>query len=397
MRLGKIWRAGAAISFGLGLGFLLLEILLRFVPTALPPEIHPQIAQKPWLLASVGIPQFFAEYRLLWEEDDLVREHMKPGLDTVIHGNPEYPAWPIRTSSLGLGEAGYRDVLPPQKPFALVLGDSYGFGVGVRQEEVWMERLERETGLPFINLSQVGASSLQEARIYSRDGRRLPVEVVIWMFFQNDMKENLRFAQWLDPAADIVQAARQPVQSCASLPHRALKKYSLTYELLIYWARYCQYSAIPPTPVYRDEDLSLTFCLDHDICDPEVQARMLSDGWPLTRQAVYDTLALVRQGGAELVIVIVPSKEQVYFRQFQAVASLPPGYDIDDVDQLVAPMRALCAGERLPCIDLTPAFREAANTGPQLYFPVDIHWNAQGQALVARVVGDYLRQAGLLP
>lgn len=380
--------------FGLGLGLLLVELLLRLVPAALPPEIQPQVAQKSWLLARVGLPQFVAEYYHLWEMDDYLGSRMRPGLDTVIHGNPEYPAWSIKTDSLGLGPAGFRDTLPDRPPYALVLGDSFGFGVGVAQDEVWLELLEHETGRPFLNLSQVGASSLQEARIYERYGRVFPVEIVFWMFFQNDLKENLRFAQWLDPADGIPQAETNAAQLCRGPVHRALKRFSIAYELVIYWQRWCEYAAIPSTPTYRDEAMNLTFCLDHDICDLQVQARMLSAGWPLTQTALVQTQTLVEQNGAELIIIIVPSKEQVYRDRFQQVASLPADYN---VDQLVQPLLDYCVQAQLHCIDLTEPFRDQARQGRQLYFPVDIHWNAAGHRLVAQVVKRYLDETGRLP
>jgi hypothetical protein len=149
-----------------------------------------------------------------------------------------------------------------------------------------------------------------------------------------------------------------------------------------------------PTPAYHDDNLGLVFCLDHDICDLDVQARMLSDGWPLTRQALQETLAQLHQTGATLVILITPSKEQVYWPQFQQAATFPPGYR---VDQLLAPLRQFCAVEKLHCLDLTPALRAEAQQGKQLYFPMDIHWNAAGHVVVAHAVENYLRQENLLP
>ncbi|GAB4446907.1 MAG: hypothetical protein Fur0044_42970 [Anaerolineae bacterium] len=395
MAFAKIFRPIFAVGFGLGLGLLLIEVLLRLLPGLLPLETHSQLSQKVGWLAAVGLPQFLAEYRALWAEDDFLRERMKPDLDTVINGNPEYPAWPIKTSSLGGGQAGFRDTLPDGvRPYALVLGDSFGFGVGVAAEETWLEQVETQTGLTFANLSQVGASSLQEARIYQRYGRDLPAQVVFWMFFQNDLKDNLRFAQWLTPDEDVPQAVRLPSQPCTGALHRLLKRYSLAYELLLYWQHTCEYSAMTAAPTYQDDHLSLTFCLDHDICDPQVQAQMLTAGWPLTRRALQDTLALLEPTGATLVILIVPSKEQVYGEQYRQVAALPPSYKID---QLIEPLRRFCAAERLHCLDLTPVLRAEAQQGRQLYFSIDIHWNAAGHAVVAREVEKYLQQEKLLP
>lgn len=393
MVIRKIFTISFTIVFGLALGYLFLEILLRLVPTILPLETHSQLAQKQGL-APVGRPRFLAEYRTLWAEDAYLRERMKPGIDTIIHGNPEYPHWPIKTDDLGLGAIGFRDTLSDQPPYAVVLGDSFGFGVGVAQEALWLEQLEQETTLPFVNLSQVGASSLQEARIYARYGRQLPAKVVVWLFFQNDLKDNLRFAQWLEPDAEIDQAIRSPTRPCQGLLHHTLKRYSLVYELPLYLQRACEYSAMTSTPTYQDARLSLTFCLDHDICDRGVQARMLAEGWPFTRQALLDTLDQTGQVGATPVIIVVPSKEQVYWPQFRQVADLPKDYN---VDRLVEPVRQFCTTEAVHCLDLTEAFRTEAEKGTQLYFPIDIHWNEQGHTLVAEVVGQYLRREGLLP
>jgi hypothetical protein len=385
--------AGVTFGLGLALGLVFVEIILRLIPSVLPLETHAQLTGKQWL-APVGLPQFLAEYRELWEDDDDLRERMKPGLNTIIHGNPEYPAWSIKTDSLGLGPAGFRDTLPDQPPYALVLGDSFGFGVGVAQQEIWLERLENEIGQPIVNLSQVGASTLQEARIYARYGRQLPAQVVLWMFFQNDLKDNLRFADWLKPEANSAQAVRQPTRPCSGPAHRALKRYSLAYELILYWRRNCEYSAMTSTPIFRDERLSLAFCLDHDICDLDVQARMISDGWPLTRQALLETKTQTEQAGATLVIIIVPSKEQVYWDQFEQLATFPPNFD---VDQMIEPVRDFCSLNKVYCLDLTEAFRVEARRGRQLYFPIDIHWNAQGHAVAASVVREYLRREKLLP
>jgi hypothetical protein len=227
-------RLSLVIIFGLGLGLLLTEVALRLFAPFLPYQIEPYLAQKAWLFTEAGLPRFVAEHRLLWEQDDFLRERVKPGMDLVIHGNPEYPAWHVKTDSLGLGPVGFRDTLADAAPFALVMGDSFGFGMGVAQEEIWSELLERQTGRPFVNLSQTGASSLQEARLYARYGRKLPTRLVFWLFFQNDLKDNLRFAHWADPNVPIVEAARQPDQFCTGPVHTFLERYSLSYELVLY-------------------------------------------------------------------------------------------------------------------------------------------------------------------
>ena len=394
MKLKTLGPNSLLILFGLLLALVTAEVGLRLVPNRLPPQVIVQLPRKWGPLRSVEIPQFWAEYQPLWESDPEVREHIKPGLDTVVHGHPEYPVWPIKTEALGSQVAGYRDTEPEAPPYAVVLGDSFGFGVGVTQEENWVTLLEQRLEMPIVNLSQVGASSFHEARIYERDGRSYQPAVVLWLFFQNDLKENLRFAQWLYPNRDIQTAGRVPSSFCHTFLHRHLDQVSVTYEWLLYVLRDCQHVGQTATPTYEDESLALTFCLDHDICDLGVQAQMLADGWAWTEPVIRAGLEAIEAEGSTAVFVIVPSKEQVYEPQYRSVHSLPAAYDID---RLTDPLRQLCRQEKLHCLDLTEPMREAATNGRQLYFPVDIHWNAAGNQVVAEIVNQYLHQEGLLP
>ena len=176
-------RRAAAALLGIGGALVMAEVLLRLVPSLLPVEVQSHAAGMPGVSARRGVFRFFAEYRRVWEPDDWLRERLRPGVDVVLHGAPEYPEWPLQSDDLGLGPAGFRDTPPTGDPYAVVLGDSFGFGVGVRREEIWSERLEQSTGLEFVNLSQVGASSLHEERIYQRYGTRFRARVVVWMFF----------------------------------------------------------------------------------------------------------------------------------------------------------------------------------------------------------------------
>ncbi len=384
---------GALVILGLALGLLLVELILRLLPGLLPPPVMAQAWDKPGIVRWHGLPRFMAEYRRLWRDDPLLRERLIAGLDTVLHGHPEYPRWPIRSSGLGLGGAGFRDQRPLGTPFAVVLGDSFAFAVGVERREGWVEVMEQSSGRSFVNLSQVGASSLQEALIYQHYGRPLAAPLVLWTFFQNDLKENLRFAAWADPAAAVPQAARPP--RCTSGPHRLLRRLSLSYELWLASRGACAYTEELVRSAAQPH--GQVFCRDHDICDPQVQDRMLQFGWPLARQAILQTRARVEAAGGRFAVVIVPAKEQVYGELYRVAADLPPEHDLD---RLVRPLRELCAVADLDCLDLSPIFRAAIDSpsGPErpLYFSVDIHWTAAGHSLASAAVLNFLEQRALL-
>lgn len=381
------------VIFGLTIGLFLFEAFLRVYPAVLPAEIQVSLLSKRGPVNFNGMSQFFVEYREIWEGDDYLREHIKPDLDVIINGHPEYPQWHIQTSSLGLGEAGFRDTLPSEPPFAVVLGDSFGFGSGVNGDESWVYYLEENINQTVINLSQVGASTNQEARIYEQYGQPLNPQLVIWLFFQNDLKDNLRFTQWANPDQQIPQASHPP-HTCHNRLHRYGQDYSLIYELVNYLMRNCHYTYLVPHPVYEDENFSLQFCRDHDICDLEIQEKMLADGWPVTADIFSETLTEIEANQSQLLMVLVPAKEQVYWPQFQQVADfLPTDYD---VDRLLRPANEFCQTVAHMCLDLTLPLREYAQENPQIYFTADIHWNHHGNEIVAELIANYLNEQGLL-
>ena len=96
---------------------------------------------------------------------------------------------------------------------------------------------------------------------------------------------------------------------------------------------------------------------------------------------------LAQQEGFTLVIVIVPTKEEVY-RQWTEV-----DLGKDHIDKLTAgrvKMLELCHGQNLLCVDAYEAFTQRATKKELLYWPADIHLNPAGNQVLSDVVWDYL-------
>lgn len=87
-------------------------------------------------------------------------------------------------------------------------------------------------------------------------------------------------------------------------------------------------------------------------------------------------------------------KEQVYWHLLEPRLDEPRRYDFDRYTRRLAEISEELG---LPFIDLTEPLRAHARNGRQLYFPVDCHWNADGNELVAAILREALTERGLIP
>jgi lysophospholipase L1-like esterase len=136
-------------------------------------------------------------------------------------------------------------------------------------------------------------------------------------------------------------------------------------------------------------------------------------GWRITRRSVERMQQLCRAGGSELVVMFVPFKSQVYLpllrRSFvrddleRALAFYFRGTGATvDVETLAAHrlaqnalMRGLCAERGIAFLDLTPVLEAEVDSGRNVYFPDDAHWNAAGHDVAAAALAELLRARGV--
>jgi hypothetical protein len=116
---------------------------------------------------------------------------------------------------------------------------------------------------------------------------------------------------------------------------------------------------------------------------------------PVVRQAmlVYTELAgSVRAAGARLLVVYVPLSYAIHREDEIRWQHL----GVRDIARQAAFDAAFVhhLNERqIPSIDLTQDLRKSAELGKRIYFWLDIHWTAAGNAGAAVAVADYLTRA----
>ena len=95
-----------------------------------------------------------------------------------------------------------------------------------------------------------------------------------------------------------------------------------------------------------------------------------------------------------MLLVYVPIK----FRVYRDFVQLPPHsetrhWTLWPLPELFA---QFCGAERLACVDLTGALRDAVREGGTPYPPVDSHWSPEGHQLVALTLEKELESRGWL-
>jgi len=295
---------------------------------------------------------------------------------------------PIRTTSHGLGDIGFRDI-GTRPPFdAIAIGDSFTFCDDVPVEACWVRQLGELTGLTVGTLGVSGYSTMAEARLLARYGPVLRPRVVIPTLFPNDFNDNVAFERWTNSGTADFWAWRMQQEGRGAVA-RWLADHSMVYRLVDVARRGRDNKTVP----YRAEDLDLVFRVDRwwlGTADGE-RAAEHEQGWRLMQRALQDMRASTEQMGAHLLVVLIPTKEEVYWDILRT--QLPDGGAVPSASPLAA-VREFCARTGMACCDLTEPLRAEAARGRQVYLRVSGHWNDAGNAVAAGAIAACLSERG---
>jgi hypothetical protein len=361
----------------------------------------------------VGLAGAEAGLRLFFPQS-LAERYGSPGAGgPLVRTDPEL-GWTLRPDVSGLvsdepwqadlatNALGFRDVPHGKKAMGVtrvaVLGDSFVFGSGVKQDEPLTRRLAALLGPSFevVNLGVAGYGTDQALLTLRRWGPRLSPDVVLAGFFWNDVMENAsaemygmqkpRFVLTGD-SLSLVPPGAAPERSAAARLDAALGARSHLWSL----ARRVLKRRGGVEPEEREErpvmvDLSLR-------ASPPAREPEFALTWALLGALAREARAL---GATPLVFTVPPRFLVDDAVKAKVLKIYGLGDDALDEDAF-SRMKEACRRLDLPIVDLLPGFREAARAGEALFLPTGIHWSAKGHALAARVLEPAVRDAARRP
>jgi hypothetical protein len=293
---------------------------------------------------------------------------------------------------------------PPGTLRVGIFGDSFAEGWGVAEPSTLRAQLEAllrkrlGSGVQVLNFGVAGYGTDQEWLSYTSRGERFGPDVVILLFFTNDLWDNLnqrgiggrgvlvpkpRFLPTADGGLELqgVPVPRVPGWDPAPIGSAAwLARLWPALQERSQLAAGIAHLLDPRLTAPRQPRYFLGL-----YGPPDARAR---EAWKVTGRLVGAFARSARAAGARFLLVYVPANVEVEpetWRRARTQNGLPDGLDLE------LPSRTLgrIAGEQgVAWIDLLPVFRsrQAAGDGP-LYLH-EGHWNAAGQAVAARLLAD---------
>lgn len=359
---------------------ILLEALLRLFAPTLPGAVG--VAAR-WV--TTGQP-YQEEWTQAWQQS---REHywaLRPNIDNALqYGSPTVQ---FRLSTIELWENGGIGFRTDPVDFfvdAVVVGDSFGMCFTERAD-CWVDQLATQTQLGIVNLSQPVTGTTSHQRILQDFGVPLLADndapLVIWQFFGNDFNDDYGLAVFRDdiePLTPIETANDTTVQQSSAL--LAVLQTLLTGS----------FSGVPQSEALFVKPYRANYGDNHVLqfgSRYEQQALDMSReenqiGYDYSREAFMTAQATIRDLNGDLLVVIIPTREEVYSA---ITAPLLGDEGLATLQSARTAMHDLCEDLALHCFDAYGALINRAIDGEALYYEDDMHLNALGNQVLAEAL-----------
>jgi lysophospholipase L1-like esterase len=302
-------------------------------------------------------------------DDEELPYRLRPGVDAIARGVR------VTTNEHGMRGPSFSEVPAPGVHRILILGDSVAFGFRLELEDSFplllQRELQRRTGQPFevLNAGVEGYNSENQLALLERSGLGLRPETVVVAFNLNDFD----FGPVMGPMGVLTLERDKRVASW-SLANLSEFYLLLRWLVALGWQR--AFGPTPPPPPPGDASSPFD---PFDRYVSKLRKRYYAkpdDGrWQTMVDSLRGMAEVTRARRIRLLVAILPDGDQIGV----AEPDLTPQQKL----------REVCADLGLDCLDLRPAFAEAAAAAGPLFMDI-MHPNAAGHRLIADVLATAL-------
>lgn len=383
-----------AIILGLILGWVMVEVLWRAGFELLPYPIQVtlrHVHRTP-----------FSEERILpepiWHGDVALQLISRPGADNE---------WQYPDPRIGFQVSTYNWLDPdshvgfrvpnvnwePQWPVdAVVVGDSFTFCY-TEYEACWVQRLATDYDMSMVNLGLVATGSTSHLNVLRTFGLPYEPKLVIWQWYGNDFNDDYGFA--VDSGQIEPVEKKQPgiIPNPQTAVSRWLYDHSGLYRLLFLITQSTKGISGPEQfdDPYRLQTDAFQFAYgrSYTIAAADMSLPKNQIGQEISEKAILEAQSLLAKRDIPLVIVLIPTKEEVYAQWLTPTVAAK---GIGSLTEGRQQMLTFCTANGLTCLDVTQPLIAYAEQGELLYWERDNHLNGQGNLRLAAAVADFLAQ-----
>lgn len=336
-----------------------------------------------------------------------------PNLDTR-YILPESFNVRVRCNSQGLRDSEKRFAKPPGIRRIVVLGDSFMWGYGVENEEMFSAVLQDLiSGSETVNFGVNGYSTVQELVRLEIEGLRYEPDVTVLVFVWNDLEDNFDDKHGGRPVAVLeednsLRIANRPVRRHWKSP---LKQWFRHHSHLF---RFGEYNIELLKLKFRDNqraDLSIpkipapgvALAAENDKKTARMKFSMtdiyaapgpeIDFAWKAIEVLLGRIKQLATKEGGRLVVVYAASLEAVD-RGIFAKLIRKFGQDPDSMafnwDRPSNRLGEVCAALDIPYVNLNPVFRQQFKK-TELFLKKNPHWSMAGHRLAAQTVAEKIK------
>ncbi len=346
------------------------------------------------------------------------------GTEGIPNKNGIYATRSYKTT-IELNNEGLRDYdhdkLNTHEKFRIIaLGDSFTFGNGVNNDQIYAKVLEEcNSNIETINMGGPGKNPQTSFKMYMSRGLKYEHDIVMLsLFMGRDLPtyhadENNSPPQWgFDSEGNFTLIGKMLSQaevdkirkSKAAKALSSSSKSGSWRERISYWfvrhiqlltfiSNYRDYfsNVIKGSFLYtkifninegenKGSSVVPNYCMKKDSPDMDY-------GWRLLSKTFETMKGYASKEGAELYVVFIPfefqSSKTLYERSIRKYGNDPSEFDLEKPNRKLA---QVCESLEIPHLDLLPAVKDAVSKGYQLYFIRDGHLNVDGHNFTAKEI-----------
>lgn len=280
---------------------------------------------------------------------------------------------------------GFRNEQDLTSAEIVVIGDSYVESPMMPGSMLSTTRLAGMQGKTVANLGQSGYGPQQELTVLKRYALPLHPKSIVWVFYEgNDLVDADHYAERVSFLGSIWNSMDTAWDR------------SFTRNGLFWMTRFVQ--GCVPNKHFEGNDAT--------VLDDEGRERPLyfidhSTSVSLTTQelgalqksvaAIEEAYRLVRDEGAQFIVVLAPTKFRVYhdIANFEKARGDIKWWEVNDLPDRLRKMISEISPD-IGFLDLTPALKSAARKNSLVFLLDDTHWSSEGHRVVAEALAGAL-------